>query len=246
MEDDYQKLEAQIGYRFRNPELLKRALTHRSFAFEKSRRLCETGADLFKVHYERLEFLGDAVVDLVIGHLLMEAFPEALEGQLSKLRASLVNIKQLSRLSKNLGIGEWIRLGRGEDATGGRNKASILSDSYEAVCAAVYLDGGFESVFQMIKRHFQEIISGIDLGRMEEDHKTRLQELIQAENKRTPKYRMVAEFGPDHEKSFEVEVLINQMPVARGTGQSKKDAEQDAAKKALAILENEVNINHHG
>jgi len=242
---DYQELEARIGYQFRNPELLKLALTHRSFAYERPEQMPEIKNNLIPGNYERLEFLGDAVVDLVIGHLLMQSFPQALEGELSKRRASLVNIKQLSRLAKKLGLDEWIRLGKGEEASGGRNKPSILSDSYEAICAAVYLDGGFERVFSMIQTHFQEMFSRVNLSQMEQDYKTRLQELIQAQNRRTPRYRMVAESGPDHSKSFEVEVIINQQAVARGIGKSKKDAEQDAAQKALAILENPGKINNN-
>ncbi len=167
-------------------------------------------------------------------------------GDLSKLRARLVNIKQLSRLAKNLGLDRWVRLGKGEDATGGRNKASILSDIYEAICAAVYLDGGFESVFSMISGHFSDILADMDLSLVEQDYKTKLQELIQAQNKRTPKYRMVAEHGPDHAKSFEIEVLVAHSPVAIGLGSSKKEAEQDAARKALAILANLDKINKNG
>lgn len=243
MADEFEELEKQLGYRFRNPELLKRALTHRSFAYETA----ESGSPEIVGsgrHYERLEFLGDAVVDLVIGHLLMERFPNALEGELSKLRASLVNIKQLSYIAKKLGIDRWILLGKGEEATGGRNKFSILSDCYEAVCAAVYLDGGFEAVFKMIKTHFQDLLSEVNLHLVEQDYKTQLQELIQAQNKHPPRYRTVAEYGPDHSKSFEVEVLINQKPVARGIGRSKKEAEQEAARKALDIWKNSAKLDN--
>jgi len=242
---DYTELEERLGYKFRNKELLKRALTHRSFSFEKPKENV-SGNGLIYGHYERLEFLGDAVVDLVIGHLLMERFPDALEGELSKLRASLVNIRQLSGLAKKLGIGEWLKLGKGEEVSGGRNKPSILSDSYEAICGAVYLDGGFESVFRMIKGHFQDLFLRVSLDLMEPDYKTQLQERVQAWNKKPPRYRMIASYGPDHAKSFEVEVLINQKPLAKGAGRSKKEAEQDAAKKALAILGNKCKIEADG
>ena len=240
--DDFEGLEEAIGYRFQNQELLVCSLTHSSFAHEKNleSKNNKTGAALS--HYEQMEFLGDAVVDLVIGHLLMNKFPEAPEGDLSRLRARLVNINQLSRLAKEIGLDRWVRLGKGEETTGGRNKSSILSDIYEAVCAAVYLDGGFSAAFDLIKCHFQKILESADLELIEQDYKTQLQEMVQADFKKTPKYRLVTESGPDHEKTFEIEVMINSRLTARGSGKSKKEAEQDAAQNALAIMKNLAKI----
>jgi ribonuclease III len=237
---EFQAFEQTIGYRFKNRELLLCSLTHSSFAHEKNLECKAQGAPLS--HYEQMEFLGDAVVDLVIGHLLLNKFPEAPEGDLSRLRARLVNINQLSRLAKDLGLDQWVRLGKGEEATGGRNKASILSDIYEAVCAAVYLDGGFQDAFELIGRHFGKILETVDLELIEQDYKTQLQELVQAEFKKTPKYRLVGEQGPDHKKTFEIEVMINNKFAAKGSGKSKKEAEQDAAQNALAIMKNLAKI----
>jgi len=242
----YCALEEKLGHRFQKAELLERALTHRSFAHEQNLEGIKNGNDVIPPHYEQLEFIGDAVVDLVIGHLLLEKFPSAPEGDLSRLRARLVNVHSLSGLAKNLGLNQWVKLGRGEEATGGRNKPSILSDIYEAVCAAVYLDAGFEAVHSMIRRHFQEIIKVIDIDAISQDHKTRLQELVQADLKKTPKYRLAAATGPDHEKTFEVEVFINNQLVARGAGKSKKEAEQAAAQNALAILKNLARMKDNG
>lgn len=239
-------LEQAIGYSFQNPDLLLPALTHRSFAHEQQLESKQARKQVCHIHYEEMEFLGDAVVNLVIGHLLMEEFPEASEGDLTRLRAKLVNVNHLSRLAKHLGIDRWIRLGKGEEATGGRNKASILSDVYEAVCAAVYLDRGFEAAFKMIKRHFAEIFSGPDLNLIEQDYKTRLQEVVQAELKKTPRYRLVSECGPDHCKTFEIEVVINRRLKARGAGKSKKEAEQAAAQNALAIIKKLAKIGNDG
>jgi len=234
----YEQLEDKLGHRFRKRELLERALTHRSFAHEQLSEKRKNGEKHAPVHYEQLEFLGDAVVGLVIGHLLLLKFPEASEGDLSRLRARLVNISSLSQLAKDLGLDSWVKLGRGEEATGGKSKPSILSDIYEALCAAVYIDGGFRPAFEMISRHFQPVLETVNMTLIEEDYKTRLQELVQGEFKRTPKYRLAGEFGPDHEKTFEIEVLINGKLVARGTGRSKKEAEQHAAHQALAVLKN--------
>jgi len=238
LELDLKELEESVGYHFKNPELLKRALTHRSWAYEQSKRSKTANLNLIDQHYERLEFLGDAVVNLVISHLLMEKFPNSPEGDLSRIRARLVNVNQLAKLAKRLGLDRYLFLGKGEQATGGRNKPSILADAYEALCAGVYLDGGYQAVFGMIKNHFQSILDSLDLSIIEQDYKTRLQELVQAERKRAPKYRLVSESGPDHNKTFQVQVLIDQKPVAQGTGKSKKQAEQNAAKKALEILTN--------
>jgi ribonuclease III len=243
---EYEELEKKLGHCFRNIELLRRALTHRSFAHEQGLEGEKRGDHIIPPHYEQLEFLGDAVVDLVIGHLLLDKFPGAPEGDLSRLRARLVNINSLSKLAKDLGLDQWIKLGKGEEATGGKNKPSILSDIYEAVCAAVYLDEGFQAAFDMIASHFKQIFEAVDLDLIELDYKTQLQELVQADLKRTPKYRLSGQYGPDHEKTFEVEVLVNNRLVASGAGKSKKEAEQSAAQNALAILKNLAKMEKNG
>jgi len=235
---DYPNLERIIGYHFQNPELLARALTHRSFVYENNNRRQRKNPKLNASHYERLEFLGDAVVDLVVGHLLIEKFPEAEEGDLSRLRARLVNVHSLAQLAKSLNLHLFLRLGKGEEATGGRDKPSILADSYEALCAAVYLDGGFDKAFEMIRKHLQEILKNLSLDLIEQDYKTKLQEMLQAQGGKPPRYRLVSASGPDHNKIFEIEVLISQKPVAQGSGKSKKEAEQTAAQRALEILKN--------
>ena len=238
MEIDLKELEERVGYHFQNPEFLKRALTHRSWAYEQGQRKKVSNQEIMNQHYERLEFLGDAVVDLVVSHLLMEKFPQAPEGDLSRIRARLVNVNQLAKLAKSLGLDRYLFLGKGEEATGGRKKFSILADVYEALCAGVYLDGGYQAVFEMIKSHFQPILEKIDLSIIEQDYTTRLQELVQAEKKKAPRYRLISATGPDHNKTFYVQVLIDREPVAQGRGKSKKQAEQNAAKKALEILTN--------
>jgi len=238
LEIDLKELEERVGYHFQNPELLKRALTHRSWAYEQGQRKKVSNQEIMNQHYERLEFLGDAVVDLVVSHLLMEKFPQASEGDLSRIRARLVNVNQMAKLAKSLGLDRYLFLGKGEEATGGRKKFSILADVYEALCAGVYLDGGYQAVFEMIKSHFQPILEKIDLSIIEQDYKTRLQELVQAEKKKAPRYRLISATGPDHNKTFYVQVLIDREPVAQGRGKSKKQAEQNAAKKALEILTN--------
>lgn len=244
--EHFRGLEQRLGHCFQKIELLERALTHRSFAHEQNHQGTGNHREPCPSHYEQLEFIGDAVVNLVIGHLLLEKFPSAPEGDLTRLRAQLVNVRSLSSLAKNLGLGQWLKLGRGEESTGGREKPSLLSDIYEAVCAAVYLDAGFETAREMIRVHFQEMLQAINAEAMAQDHKTRLQELVQAELKRTPRYRLTAATGPDHAKTFEVEVFVNNRPVARGWGKSKKEAEQEAARNALAILQNLAKIENNG
>ncbi|HJZ89212.1 MAG TPA: ribonuclease III [Polyangia bacterium] len=226
--DDYTRLEQRLGYQFQQIELLKTALTHKSFVNENP--------TLAQEDNERLEFLGDAVLDLAVGHLLMERFPVRSEGELSKRRAAIVNEPGLWDVAETLGLGEWLFLGRGEEQTGGRRKASLLADACEAVLAAVYLDGGFPAAFRVIRRLFEERIV-LTQRAGAEDYKTQLQEMVQARLRQVPRYIVVAEHGPDHEKTFEIAVQIGGREVARGSGKSKKEAEQRAAAGALAQLE---------
>jgi ribonuclease III len=201
------------------------ALTHKSY--------CNEHKDEPREDNERLEFLGDAVVDLAIGQRLMERFPKANEGELSKLRALIVNEEGLARIARAAGIGELLLLGRGEDLTGGREKNSVLADALEAVIGALYVGNGMTAVLTFIDTFFGDALDGVAEGRQGRDHKSLLQEASQQRLKASPRYRVVSESGPEHEKIFEVEVSINGELYARSTGRSKKEAEQAAAEKSL-------------
>ena len=225
-------LENELGYQFNNIGLLREALQHSSYVNE------QRDPDL--QDNERLEFLGDAVLDLVITHILMEHFPKTREGDLSRMRASIVNELQLSSVAQNLNLGLHLLLGRGEALSNGQEKKSILADALEAVIAAVYLDGGLRAGFNVIERHFSEVISQIGDRLAAEDFKSRLQELVQMRFRRIPDYTVMAESGPDHDKTFEVRLSIGNSLTTYGTGKSKKAAEQAAAEVALEKLKNEV------
>jgi ribonuclease III len=227
-ERDFERLERLLGYSFARQVLLEQALTHRSYANENR---AEAALD-----NEKLEFLGDAVLDLVVGHLLMDEYPSMSEGELSVTRAQVVSEAGLSELAADLGLGDFLRLGRGEERTGGRHKPSLLADAFEALVAAVYLDGGFDEARSLVKRLLARRLGGIDSTGFH-DFKTRLQESAQAKLKATPEYRVVGEAGPDHDKTFEVAVLIKEREWARAAGKSKKDAEQRAAAMAAFLLD---------
>jgi len=205
------------------------ALTHKSYVNEHRD---EEGLQ----DNERLEFLGDAVIDLAVSHRLMERFPGAREGDLSKMRAAVVDEQGLAEMARALDLGALLRLGRGEELTGGRQKASLLADAMEAVIAAVYLVGGLEAVLGITDRFLGEAFARAVAGTLDRDYKTQLQELAQSRLRATPRYRVVAEHGPDHSKTFEVETDLRGEVVGRGAGRSKKDAEQAAAKLALDAL----------
>jgi len=215
-----------LEYRFKTPALLEEALRHSSFVNEQEPPLSSN---------ERLEFLGDTVLNLVVSHLLMVQFPDLDEGTLSRMRASLVNETSLAAIASDLDLGSHVCLGKGEIRTRGRHKNSILSDTYEAVLAAVYLDGGFEAAFALIETHFDELISATVGPDTITDHKTRVQELVQKAGQPPPTYRISAESGPDHDKTFRV-VLESADVTTEGGGKSKKAAEQDAARKAFELL----------
>jgi len=227
----YDLLEQRLGYRFQNRALLENSLTHKSFLNENP---SEGRSD-----NERLEFLGDAVLDLAIGHLLMERFPKLREGDLSMTRAQIVNEQGLADVAAGLGLGEWLFLGRGEEQTGGRRKPSLLADTCEALLAAIYLDGGFEAAFGVARRLFEPRCMAIDEPGFA-DYKTRLQERAQAMRREMPRYVVTAEYGPDHDKTFEVAVRIGNKEYSRSGGKSKKEAEQRAAAVALFLMDGEV------
>lgn len=221
-------LELRLGHIFRDRALLAEAQCHRSYVNEHR----EPGLR----DNERLEFLGDAVLNLVVGHALLRRFPERREGDLSRMRASLVNERELARLARRLGVGEGLKLGRGESRSGGHAKGSILAGALEALIAAVYLDGGLAAAFEIVEGLFEPLIGRLEPGGgSQSDHKTRLQELVQGRSGERPRYTLVAAEGPDHDKTFVVRLEV--LGVAtEGTGKSKKAAEQDAAARALAML----------
>jgi ribonuclease III len=220
-------LEALLGYAFADRERLRAALTHRSFANEQG-----PGA----IDNERLEFLGDAVLDLIVGHLLMQRCPDLDEGALSVTRSQVVSEAGLSSVARQLDLGRFLYLGKGEERSGGRDKPSILSGAFEAVIAAVYLDGGFDAAQTLVSRFFTQPLESLELG-SSGDFKTRLQEICQASHRAAPTYAVVGERGPDHDKTFEVAVMLGPRELARAEGKSKKAAEQRAAAAALARLE---------
>ena len=222
-------LEEILGYTFRNSALMDCALTHRSFANENP--------DLLKQDNERLEFLGDAVLTLCISDMLMKRYPGASEGELSKMRSSIVNERPLARLARELRIGEYLLLGRGEDISGGRSKSSLLANTLEAIIAAVYCDTGFEGAYGFIELRF---LSLLEMGTSKvryQDYKTALQEITQNRFKAVPKYSIIREFGPDHDKLFQVRLAVGDIVSTAGLGRNKKEAEQRAAQKALEAIE---------
>jgi ribonuclease-3 len=184
---------------------------------------------------ERLEFLGDAVLALVTSDLLMRRFPEQPEGELSKARAAIVNEAGLARVAESLALGQWIFLGRGEEQAGGRQKRSLLANAFEALIGAVYLDGGFSAAFQVAERLFTPIIADVPSA-ASKDFKSRLQEMAQAKLQMAPTYTVLSEQGPDHAKTFEIAISIGEREYARAFGRSKKEAQQSAAERALAIM----------
>jgi ribonuclease-3 len=221
--------EKKLGFKFKSKGHLKRALTHKSYANEN--RLPATDQN------ERYEYLGDAVLELAISHLLMEKFPEYSEGELSKLRAAIVNESRLASIAKRLELGNFLYLGRGEEMTGGRKKDSVLSDAFEAVLGSVYLDKGFKKAMGVVSKQFKEVLVRSSERGFVKDFKTRLQEKAQGRLRAMPRYRLVKEKGPDHRKTFEVHLYINEKLMGVGTGGSKKAAEQEAARAALDKLE---------
>jgi ribonuclease-3 len=220
------ELQQRISYTFGDPGLLERALTHRSYANEH--RLSE--------HNERLEFLGDSVLNLIVSERLMENRPRSPEGELSRLRAAVVSEPSLAEAARAIGLGEFLLLGRGEEQTGGRSKDSLLADCLEALVASLYLDGGIEHAAAFIDRSFRDIFERVGGVGGTSDFKTEFQERCQELLKTLPDYRVVSESGPDHRKQFEVELTVQGRVLGRGAGKSKKEAEQRAAKEALEKL----------
>jgi ribonuclease III len=228
-----EQLQSRLGYRFGDRAILLQSLTHRSYGHEFLQEKTIAYRD-----NERLEFLGDAILDVVVSDILLEAFPDANEGHLSKMRAAVVNEKTLAQIARALRIQECIRLGKGEVQTGGQEKPSILSSTFEALIAAIYLDGGFNAVYPVVRHLFAPLFSEEHNLLAFYDHKTQLQEIVQARWKVTPTYHLRQSSGPDHAKTFEVEVQMSGRTLAMATGSSKKEAEQNAARAAIGTLGN--------
>lgn len=225
---DFTRLIERLGYPFRDPEILEEAFRHASYVNEKAVPGLKDN--------ERLEFLGDAVLDLAVSHILMELFQEAKEGELSKSRASVVNEKELSQVARALGLGEYLLLGRGEEMGGGREKTSILADTLEALIGAVYLDAGLETTREVIRGLFHPLLSKLDSGAPMEDFKSMLQEYTQDVFKTRPEYQPVRESGPSHDKVFRVAIYLQGRILAEAEGKTKKEAEQKAAREAFHCL----------
>src|ERR1700686_2228616 len=229
------ELESILGHQFRDPQWLLQALMHSS-------RIPERTAEEPAESNEKLEFLGDAVLELVVSEELVREFPDWSEGQLSKSRARLVNATAISLSAQRLGLGKYLRLGRGEEKTGGRTKPALLADAYEALIAAVYLDGGLEAARGFLKRSLRGGEIAVEAERLgHTDHKSALQEFLQSRGMAPGAYYVVAETGPDHQKTFRVEVRIAGQVTAMGCGRTKKEAEQSAAIAALIQLGAEEN-----
>ena len=225
-------LENKLGYAFKDVTLLKRSLSHKSYANEK--RIDATN------HNERLEFLGDAVLELSVSDLLIHRFPDLREGDMSKIRASLVNETALAEQARQLGLGDYIYLGKGEEQCSGREKNSLLADAFEALLGAIYLDGGYKKVFPIIRDLILPDLLRAGTEDISRDYKTKLQEDVQNRFKEAPEYRLISESGPDHAKVFEIHLFIRGTKVAEGRGKSKKQAEQSAAQIAVTQIEVEL------
>ena len=222
---DYKQLESRLGYECGNKQLIIEALTHKSYKKPYNN--------------ERLEFLGDAVLDLIVGEFLFREFPDKDEGVLSKMRASIVNEGGFALLARKIGLGDYIFLSMAEENNEGRNKPSLLSNAFEAVIGAVYLEAGLERSRDIVEKLLKESYPKIDLDTLCKDYKTALQELTQATHGMTPDYNLLSSIGPDHKKEFEMAVVLNGEVIAKAKGRSKKQAQQKAAEIALKKLKKE-------
>jgi len=220
-----EQLEKAIGYTFVNKDLLNTALTHSSYANECKKNI---------LYNERLEFLGDAVLSIIVSDYLFKHYAHLPEGELTKLRASLVCEKTLCLFAKEMSLGSFLRLGKGENATGGRERPSILADAFEALIAAIYLDSSIENARRFVLRFVEEQIE--EQQAAFKDYKTILQEIIQKNPEEKISYVLASESGPDHDKHFCVEIHLNSNVIATGEGRSKKQAEQNAAREALELM----------
>ena len=226
--EDYEVLYGNLGYRFQNNALLRQALTHRSFMNEFGHPEIEDN--------ERFEFFGDSVLGFVICDFLFQTYPQFHEGDLSKIKSHVVSEPFLAEIARDLDLGSFLLLGKGEASSGGHDKNSLISDCYEAVVAAVYLDGGIDAARDFLMRCFRERIINLVENQDILDHKSLFQERAQAIFNATPRYKLNQTIGPDHDKTYEIQILLKKELFSTGTGKSKKEAEQAAAKAALAKL----------
>ena len=227
---DLSELQQKLCYEFKNIDFLVESLRHSSFVNEN--------LELDIQDNERLEFLGDAVLNLIVGHILMRRYPDLKEGDLSRSRANLVNEAQLAKMARSFDLGLYIQLGKGEVQTQGREKNSILADTFEALMASIYLDGGFDAAYKIIETNFQPLIEHLHDVANNYDYKSQLQEKVQVEHGSMPDYSIMREDGPDHDKTFWVALKVLDIET-QGSGKSKKAAEQDAARLALEVLSKE-------
>jgi len=226
---ELERLQSTLGYRFSDLALLRTALTHRSHSHERRENRLKS--------YERLEFLGDALLGFLVADWLYRDDDAVSEGVLSGRRQSVVRTSALAGVASKLGLGEAVRLGKGEERTGGRGKTSLLADTFESVLGAVYLDGGIRPARAFVRRHLSPLLKSIRRAKgAVDDHKTRLQEAIQARLQRTPRYRIVSKSGPDHASEFVAEVVVDGRVLGSGTGKNRKLAEQEAARRALGSM----------
>jgi ribonuclease III len=223
-----EQLQSSLGYRFKNLNLLRLALTHPSVAHEQG---------LTVEHNQRLEFLGDAVLQLVLTRFLYEKFPGFGEGPLTKARAQVVNRRSLAERARQLNLGEHLILSRGEELNQGRERPSALADAFEAVLGAIFLDGGYEAAQEFVRRRFGEVLDEMGVIPILDNPKGELQEILQAKSPESPRYQLTAVSGPDHDRSFECAVFYRGEELGRGTGKSKKEAETYAALSALKNLQ---------
>ena len=224
---DPSEIEQILKYKYSDQNLLQEALRHSSYVNELG--------DVQLRDNERLEFLGDAVLNLIVGHILMRRYPELKEGDLSRSRANLVNESQLAKMARSFNLGQYILLGKGEIQTHGREKNSILADTFEALMASIYLDGGFDAAYQFIESNFRPLIEHLHTSANNHDYKSQLQEKVQVKHGSMPAYSIIREDGPDHDKTFWVGLKVLDIET-EGSGKSKKAAEQDAARRAIEIL----------
>ena len=228
---DHAELQHKLQYTFKNTDLLDESLRHSSYVNE------QPDADLRD--NERFEYLGDAVLNLVVGDLLMQCYPDCKEGDLSRMRANLVNESQLATIARTINLGSYLQLGKGEVQTAGQNKNSILAGAFEALMAAIYQDGGFEAVYKIIDSHFSVLIDSMKTTVANHDYKSQIQELVQVSQQKMPVYTVIHESGPDHDKTFRVQLALQDLQT-EGVGKSKKMAEQDAARNAFEILKSKT------
>ena len=225
MQNNIVELQNKIDYQFQDANFLKEALTHSSYSNEFKK--------IKNKNNERLEFLGDSILGLIISNYLFRLKKDLPEGELTKIRAAIVCEKSLKEVAKYIGLGEFLYLGKGEESTGGRTRDSILADATEALIAAIYLDGGFKKATDFVLINMEEIIQQAIQGKIMRDYKTQLQELIQKDNKENISYTLAEQLGPDHDKTFKMNVFVGEEIIGTGIGKSKKEAEQQAARDAL-------------